>query len=107
MQQTIQFGQVQPATFLEWKESESNANQLAGNAILLKVPAVFTRLRVAVEQTTGTALTHRHAVGGVALISGMVLASGADTVAQALLTLAAFLVAGACFHEEGEKGGEV
>ena len=49
----------------------------------------------------------RLAIGGLSLMGGMVLASGADTVAQALLTLAAFAVAGACLHEEGEKGGEV
>lgn len=48
----------------------------------------------------------RLAIGGVSLMGGMVLASGADTVAQALLTLAVFAVAGACLHEEGEKGGE-
>lgn len=52
------------------------------------------------------ALTHRTAVGGVALMGGMVLATGADTIPQALLTLAAFMVAGVCLHEKEEKGGE-
>ena len=66
-----------------------------------------TRVKNFIECTTGAALTHRHAVGGVALISGLVLATGADTIPQALLTLAAFLVAGTCLHEKQEKGGEV
>ena len=47
----------------------------------------------------------KRCVGGVSLISGMVLATGADTIPQALLTLTAFVVAGACLHEKQEKGG--
>lgn len=58
------------------------------------------------ERIIGAALTHRTAVGGVALMGGMVLATGADNIPQALLTLAAFMVAGACLHEKEEKGGE-
>ena len=62
-------------------------------------------VKQSVVRTIGVALSHRTAVGGVALISGMVLATGADTIPQALLTLAAFVVAGACLHEKQEKGG--
>ena len=69
------------------------------NAILLALNAI-------IERCTSAALTHRHAVGGVALMGGMVLATGADNIPQALLTLAAFMVAGACLHEKEEKGGE-
>ena len=136
MQQTIQIGQVQPATFLKWKESESNAKKVAGNAIFLKMGGVKRFIARTVGGCCGTATyptvagavakgrtvagvaakgwtvaggaaKGRTVAGGVALMGGMVLASGADTLAQALLTLAAFLVAGACFHEEGEEGGEV
>lgn len=48
---------------------------------------------------------NREAVGGVSLVAGLVLATGADTIPQALLTLAAFLVAGTCLHEKQGKGG--
>ena len=89
---------LRPATFLEWKESERNTIQLALHAITTKLSAV-------IERTTGAALTHRAAVGGVALISGMALATGADSIPQALLTLAAFAVAAKCLHEEEEEGG--
>lgn len=78
--------------FLRRKENAINAILLALNAII--------------ERCTSAALTHRHAVGGVALMGGMVLATGADTIPQALMTLAAFMVAGACLHEKEEKGGE-
>ena len=97
-QLTFQFAGYAPESFLEWKESESNANQLASSTIVL-------RLRAIVERASMRAT--RLAIGGLSLMGGMVLASGADTIPQALLTLAAFAVAGACLHEEGEKGGEV
>ena len=88
----------QPASSLRRKENAINAILLAPHAFTLKLSAIIKR-------TIGAALTHRAAVGGVALISGMVLASGADTIPQALITLAAFMVAGACLREEEEKGG--
>ena len=88
-----------PATFLQGKESERSANQIALNAILLKLNATIGRC-------TGAALTHRHMVGGVALMGGMALASGTDTVPQALLTLAAFTVAAVCLNDLKEEGGE-
>ena len=72
-----------PANIPVWKVLES--------IVLLTVIAVRAR---------------REAIGIVAMISGMVLATGADTIPQALLTLAAFVVAGACLHEKQEKGGE-
>ena len=86
-------------SFLKWKESERSANQIALNAIKLMLIAVIIRVKVA-------AMAHREALGGVALSAGLVLATGADTIPQALLTLAAFMVAGACLHEKEEKGGE-
>ena len=52
-----------------------------------------------------TVTVNREAVGGVSLVAGLALATGADTLPQALLTLAAFVVAGACLHEKEEKGG--
>lgn len=80
------------ARFLRRKENATYAILLALNAIL--------------ERCINAILTHRTAVGGVALMGGMVLATGADNIPQALLTLAAFMVAGACLHEKEEKGGE-
>ena len=59
------------------------------------------------ERIIGAALTHRTAMGGVSLVAGLVLATGADSIPQALLTLAAFAVAAKCLHEKEEKGGEV
>ena len=47
----------------------------------------------------------RETVGIQALVAGLVLATGADTIPQALLTLAAFAVAAKCLHEEEEEGG--
>ena len=85
-------------SFLKWKESERSANQIALNAIKLMLIAVIIRVKVA-------AMAHREALGGVALAAGLALATGADTLPQALLTLAAFMVAGACLHEKEEKGG--
>lgn len=52
-----------------------------------------------------TVTVNREAVGGVSLVAGLVLATGADTIPQALLTLAAFAVAAKCLHEEEEEGG--
>lgn len=86
----------QPASSLRRKEN-------AINAILLAPPL---KLSAIIKRTIGTVLSHRTAVGGVALMGGMVLATGADNIPQALLTLAAFMVAGACLHEKEEKGGE-
>lgn len=97
-QLTFQFEGFAPECFLAWKESESDANKVASSAIIL-------RLRAIVERASMRAT--RLAIGGLSLMGGMVLASGADTVAQALLTLAAFVVAGACLQEKQEKGGEV
>jgi len=77
----------------------ASAKQVALNAIFLKLSAIIGRC-------TDAALIHRTTVGGVALMGGMVLATGADNIPQALLTLAAFMVAGACLHEKEEKGGE-
>ena len=54
-----------------------------------------------------TVTVNREAVGGVSLVAGLALATGVDTIPQALLTLAAFLVAGTCLHEKQGKGGEV
>lgn len=68
---------------------------------------ISRNLNTSVKQMIAATLSHRHAVGGVALISGMALATGADTIPQALLTLAAFLVAGTCLHEKQEKGGAI
>lgn len=86
-------------TSINLGQRPASANQIALNAIILKLSA-------AIERCTGSALTLRTAAGGVALMGGMVLATGADNIPQALLTLAAFMVAGACLHEKEEKGGE-
>lgn len=88
----------QPASFLEWEESERSANQIALNAIKLMLIAAISHVEVAVK-------AHREAVGGMSLVVGLALATGADTLPQALLKLAAFAVAGACLHEKEEKGG--
>lgn len=98
-QLTFQFEGYEPAAFPKWKESEQNANQLACNAIILKLGA-------AIERITGVALTHRHAVGGLALVTGFVLATGADGIVQGALTLAAFATSAICFHEKEKEGGE-
>ena len=87
-------------TSINLGQRPASANQIALNAIILK-------LNAAIGRCTGSALTLRTAAGGVALMGGMVLATGADTIPQALLTLAAFAVAGTCLREEEEKGGEV
>lgn len=84
-------------SFLKWKESERSANQIALNAIKLMLIAAISHVEVAVK-------AHREAVGGVSLVAGLALATGADALPQALLTLAAFVVAGACLHEKEEKG---
>lgn len=85
-------------TSINLGQRPASANQIALNAIILK-------LNAAIGRCIGTVLSHRTAVGGVALMGGMVLATGADTIPQALLTLAAFMVAGTCLHEKEEKGG--
>ncbi len=84
--------------FQRWKESENDANLLASSAIYLRLHAIF-------ERVMGAALTHRTAMGGVSLVAGLALATGADTIPQALLTLSAFAVAAKCLHEEEEEGG--
>lgn len=60
-----------------------------------------------IQQKVNTFHISRTAMGGVALMGGMVLATGADTIPQALMTLAAFAVAGTCLHEKEEEGGEI
>ena len=50
--------------------------------------------------------THHNAIGGTALTLGIALASGAyNSIPQALLTLACFIIAGRSFHAQEEKGG--
>lgn len=96
-QLTFQFEGSAPS--VSFPTGELGAIKLALNAIILKLSA-------AIERCTGAALTHRHAVGGVALMGGMALASGADSIPQALATLAAFAVAAMCLNDLEEKGGE-
>ena len=50
--------------------------------------------------------THRTAVGGALFTLGLALATGADdNNPQAILTLAAFFIAGRIFSAQEEKGG--
>lgn len=100
-QLTFQFEGYQPASV---KETPFSLH-VTENVLTIQ-ENVNARVRNLIERCTGAALTHRHAVGGVALMGGMALASGADSIPQALATLAAFAVAATCLNDLKEKGGE-
>lgn len=100
--------------FLQWKESECQVKKIAFSSLvtvnvlrfcenLYASVSFFIYAFAVVAKALHLGAALRTFVGGMALMGGIVLASGVNSIPSALLTLATFAVASLCLKEE--KGG--